>query len=78
MLLRRLATEDSAASAAEYTLILAIVGSGLAVAAILLGDTVACSLDRTSTIIATGELPKGPNYGHSNPKGNANGHRPVC
>ena len=37
--------DDSGASAAEYALILAIVGSGLAVAALYLGNTIAGSMN---------------------------------
>ena len=78
MLFRRLATDTRAASAAEYTLLLAIVGSALAVVAIVLGDSIACAMDRTSTIIATGKVPNSPNYGSSDPNGQANGHRRIC
>lgn len=37
--------DDSGASAAEYALILAIVGSGLAVAALFLGNTISNSMN---------------------------------
>jgi pilus assembly protein Flp/PilA len=36
--------DESGASAAEYALILAIVGSGIALAAVTLGDTIAQAL----------------------------------
>lgn len=44
--------DESGASAAEYALILAIVGSALAVAAIGLGDTIAASMDAQAQKIA--------------------------
>ncbi|GGB86204.1 hypothetical protein GCM10011494_00630 [Novosphingobium endophyticum] len=46
--------DESGASAAEYALILAIVGSAIAASAILLGDAVADAMDRaTDDINAT-------------------------
>jgi pilus assembly protein Flp/PilA len=44
--------DESGASAAEYALILAIVGTAIALAAILLGDTIATSMNRASSCIA--------------------------
>ena len=44
--------DDSGAAAAEYALILAIVGSAIALAAIGLGSAVANSMNRASTCIA--------------------------
>ena len=44
---------EGGATAAEYALILAIVGSALAVAALLLGDTITNSMDRQSSTIET-------------------------
>lgn len=41
----RMLKDESGASAAEYALILAIVGSALAVAAIALGDTISGSMN---------------------------------
>jgi pilus assembly protein Flp/PilA len=43
--------DESGASAAEYALILAIVGSAIAVAAIALGGSIGNALNRTSTKI---------------------------
>lgn len=45
--------DDSGASAAEYALILAIVGSAIALAAIGLGDTIANALTEASTCISS-------------------------
>ncbi len=45
--------DDSGASAAEYALILAIVGSALAIAAIGLGNTISNSMNTQATKIAT-------------------------
>jgi pilus assembly protein Flp/PilA len=45
--------DDSGASAAEYALILAIVGSAIALAAITLGSTIANAMNSASTCIST-------------------------
>lgn len=49
----RMLKDQSGASAAEYALILAIVGSAIALAAITLGDTIANSLTEASTCISS-------------------------
>ena len=41
------------ASAAEYALILAIVGTGIALASVFLGQVVASSMNDTGTCIST-------------------------
>ncbi len=43
--------DESGASAAEYALILAIVGVGIVVAAGLLGDTIATAMNTASSAI---------------------------
>lgn len=43
--------DESGASAAEYALILAIVGSAIAVAAVTLGNSIGSALDRATTRI---------------------------
>lgn len=45
--------DESGASAAEYALILAIVGTGIAVAAGALGTTISKALDGASDCIST-------------------------
>jgi pilus assembly protein Flp/PilA len=45
--------DQSGASAAEYALILAIVGTAIAAAAIFLGDTIANSMNDAAGCIAT-------------------------
>ena len=45
--------DEAGASAAEYALILAIVGAAIAFAAILLGDTIANAMNSASTCIST-------------------------
>jgi pilus assembly protein Flp/PilA len=45
--------DESGASAAEYALILAIVGSAIALAAITLGSTIANSMNSASTCISS-------------------------
>jgi pilus assembly protein Flp/PilA len=51
--------DNSGASAAEYALILAIVGTAIAAAAILLGNTIANSMNRASNCIK--DAPSGTN-----------------
>ena len=51
--LKRLLADESAATAAEYALLLAIVGATLAVGALALGNVIAASLDTQSGVIAT-------------------------
>ena len=46
--------DDSGASAAEYALILAIIGGAIALAAITLGKTIGNSLNKASGCIAKG------------------------
>ena len=45
--------DDSGASAAEYALILAIVGTAIAVTAIFLGDTISDAMSDSSECIAS-------------------------
>ena len=45
--------DDSGASAAEYALILAIVGSAIAFAAIFLGGTISGAINEASTCISS-------------------------
>ncbi len=45
--------DESGASAAEYALILAIVGSGIAVAALALGDSISGAMSGAATCITT-------------------------
>jgi pilus assembly protein Flp/PilA len=45
--------DQSGASAAEYALILAIVGTAIALAAILLGDTISAAMNDASTCISS-------------------------
>ena len=45
--------DDSGASAAEYALILAIVGTAIAAASILLGDTISLAMNDASTCISS-------------------------
>jgi pilus assembly protein Flp/PilA len=49
----RMLKDESGASAAEYALILAIVGSAIALAAITLGSTIANAMNSASTCIST-------------------------
>jgi pilus assembly protein Flp/PilA len=49
----KLLRSNSGASAVEYALILAIVGTGIALAAVLLGDAVAGSMNDSSTCMSS-------------------------
>ena len=49
--------DESGASAAEYVLILAIIGSGIAVAAGTLGDNISTTLTNVGTYISTAWAP---------------------
>ncbi len=51
ILIKNLWNDESGASAAEYALILAIVGSAIAVAAIALGGSIANSMDTAANCI---------------------------
>ena len=46
--------DDSGASAAEYALILAIIGGAIALAAITLGKTIGNGMNKASSCIAKG------------------------
>jgi pilus assembly protein Flp/PilA len=52
-LMKKLWADDSGASAAEYALILAIVGTGIALAAVGLGNAIAGAMNRTAGRMAT-------------------------
>jgi pilus assembly protein Flp/PilA len=47
----KLIRDDSGASAAEYALILAIVGSGIAIAALILGGAIGAAMNSASNCI---------------------------
>jgi pilus assembly protein Flp/PilA len=51
-LIKRILWNSRGASAAEYALIIAVVGSAIAVAAIVLGSTVSNSMNTSSQTIA--------------------------
>jgi len=50
----RMLNDQSGASAAEYALILAIIGGAIALAAITLGKTIGNSLTKAATCISKG------------------------
>ena len=49
----KLWNDESGASAAEYALILAIVGAGIAIAALTLGNTISNSMNKAGNCITT-------------------------
>ncbi len=51
--LARILTDQSGASAAEYAMILAIVGAGIVFAAISLGDAIGGAINDTATCLST-------------------------
>ena len=51
--LKSFLADESGASAAEYALILAIVGTAIALAAILLGSTISAAMNDASTCISS-------------------------
>jgi len=53
-MIKNLLLDDSGASAAEYALILAIVGTGIAVAAYTLGTSISGAMDKASKCINSG------------------------
>lgn len=54
--LKNFVRDESGASAAEYVLILAIIGSGIAAGSVLLGGAITTSLTDASTKISTYKL----------------------
>lgn len=52
-IIKQLWNDESGASAAEYALILAIVGAGIAGAAIILGGAIATAMNEASTCISS-------------------------
>lgn len=51
-LLKSLRLDEAGAAAAEYALILAVVGGGIVTAAIALSGSISGAMDRVSTIIS--------------------------
>ncbi|SLJ88795.1 Flp family type IVb pilin [Novosphingobium mathurense] len=51
--IRNFVNDEAGASAAEYALILAIVGTGIAVAAIALGSSISGAMDGAADCITT-------------------------
>jgi pilus assembly protein Flp/PilA len=52
-ILIKLLRDESGASAAEYALILAIVGTGIAVAAITLGGSISTAMNSAGTCVSS-------------------------
>jgi pilus assembly protein Flp/PilA len=75
--LRGVLIDASAATAAEYALILGLIGTSIAIASVTLGDSIACSIDRSAAVVA-GQDPSGYQYGNSDPNGLAKGHHINC
>jgi pilus assembly protein Flp/PilA len=54
--LKNFAADESGASAAEYALILAIVGTGIAVAAFTLGTSISTAMNTAGDCITSGAV----------------------
>lgn len=76
--LHRLLADQSGASAAEYALLMGVVAGSVALAAVELGDSVACAIEVSASTVDGADVPNHPNYGKSDPNGNANGHKKHC
>ena len=74
---RRFWADACGASAAEYAIILAVVGGALVLSAIALSQNIVCSVDQSSDTIA-GDPQTGHQYGNSAPPGKAKGHHSYC
>jgi Flp pilus assembly pilin Flp len=75
---RRLWTDQRAATAAEYAIILAVIGVSLAVSVLALGQNIACSINRSADVVSGIDPETGHQYGHSDPPGKAKGHHFTC
>ena len=53
-ILRNVKLSKSGASAAEYALILAVIGGGIVVAAVALSGSISGAMNKTGTVISTG------------------------
>lgn len=56
-ILKRVRVSKSGASAAEYALILAVIGGGIVVAAIALQGSISGAMGRTTTTLSTAGVP---------------------
>lgn len=54
-LLRQIRLNNSGATAAEYALIIAVIGGGIVVAAVALGGSITTGLNSAGTHITTGK-----------------------
>ena len=75
---RRLWTDQCAATAAEYAVILAVIGVSLALSVLALGQNIACSINKSADVVSGIDPQTGHQYGHSDPPGKAKGHHFTC
>ena len=59
-------------------MLLGIIGASLVLAVLTLGNNVSCSIDRSSSVVEGQDVAAAHQYGQSDPKGLAKGHRPDC
>ena len=74
----RLLKDRRAASASEYAILLGIVGSSIAVAALSLSGSIACAMDESAMRVAGQEPHPNHDRGKSDPNGQAKGHNKGC
>ena len=71
----RVISDVGGATAAEYALVLAVVGASIAMATVTLSQSTACSIERSASTIAGEDQAPDHRYGRSDPNGKAKGHR---
>lgn len=64
-------TDENGAAAAEYALVMALIGAGIVLATFTLGSAVAASM--TQAIAEVSEASPAPEDGNGNGNGNGNG-----
>lgn len=75
---RRIWADRRAATAAEYAVILAVIGVSVALSVLALGQNIACSINKSADVVSGIDPQTGHQYGHSNPPGKAKGHHFTC
>jgi pilus assembly protein Flp/PilA len=77
-MLHRLLADEKGVSAAEYAMLLAVVGAALALAALALSKSISCSILESALIIEGAEGHPSKPRGQSDPNGEAKGHLKGC
>lgn len=74
----RLWNNARGATAAEYALLLGLVGVTIVLAVINLSENIACSINDSANVVGDVSSGQGHGYGHSHPPGHAYGHHQAC